>query len=125
MPLVVSNPSTTKLQSFSLSLSQCPLCLCGYVVFFCFRDRIASMKRAFALVGLLFSATGLAQPKVDVAAALKAVTPDLAQRLARFKPVKMPYNPSGLSQRERDMVEQLVIACRELESMYWRQSDPE
>jgi hypothetical protein len=37
----------------------------------------------------------------------------------------MPYDPAGLSQRERDMVEQLVIACRELESMYWRQSDPE
>jgi hypothetical protein len=83
------------------------------------------MKRAFALVGLLFSAAGLAQSKVDVAAALNAVTPDLAQRLPRFKLVKMPYNPSGLSQRERDMVEQLVIACRELESMYWRQSDPE
>jgi len=83
------------------------------------------MKRVIAVAVVLLSGAGLAQSKVDVAAALKAVTPDLAQRLARFKPVKMPYNPSGLSQRERDMVEQLVIACRELESMYWRQSDPE
>jgi hypothetical protein len=83
------------------------------------------MTRAIAVGILVLSATGLAQPKVDVAAALNAVTPDLAQRLARFKPVKMPYDPAGLSQRERGMVEQLVIACRELESMYWRQSDPE
>jgi len=83
------------------------------------------MKRVIAVAVVLLSGAGLAQPKVDVAAALKTVTPDLAQRLARFKPVKMPYNPSGLSQRERDMVEQLVIACRELENMYWRQSDPE
>ena len=83
------------------------------------------MKRAAAIALLLLTATGLAQPKVDVAAALKAVTPDLDARLARFKPVKMPYNSAALSQRERDMVDQLVIALRELESMYWRQSDPE
>jgi hypothetical protein len=83
------------------------------------------MKRVIAVAVVLLSGAGLAQPKVDVAAALNAVTPDLAQRLPRFKLVKMPYNPTGLSQRERDMVEQLVIACRELESMYWRQSDPE
>src|SRR5882672_654695 len=83
------------------------------------------MKRAILAALLFATATGLAQPKVDVAAALKAVTPDLDERLARFKPVKMPYDPAALSQRERDMVDQLVIALRELESMYWRQSDPE
>jgi hypothetical protein len=75
-------------------------------------------------VVFVLSAVGLAQPKVDVAAALKTVVPDLNQRLARFKPVRMPYNAASLSQRERDMIDQLVIACRELESMYWRQSDP-
>jgi hypothetical protein len=74
---------------------------------------------------MLLSATGLAQSKVDVAAALKSVTPDLDRRLARFKPVKMPFNTAALDARERDMIEQLVIACRELENMYWRQSDPE
>src|SRR5258706_10285744 len=99
----------------------CVLCvLCGLN-----RDRIAPMKRAIALVGLLFSASLLAQTKVDVAAALKTVAPALNQRLARFKPVKMPYNVAGLNARERDMIDQLVIACRELESMYWRQSDPD
>src|SRR5215475_11406185 len=87
------------------------------------RDRIAPMTRALAVAALLLSTTILAQPKVDVAAALKTVTPDLGQRLARFKPVKMPYNSAGLSARERELVEQLVVACRELESMYWRQSD--
>jgi hypothetical protein len=84
------------------------------------------MRRAVA-VAILLSATGLAQPlpKVNTAAALNTVVPDLGQRLARFKQVRMPYNAAGLSAREREMVEQLVIACRELESMYWRQSDPE
>ena len=66
------------------------------------------MKRAIAALVLVASAGGFAQPKVDVAAALKTVTPDLAQRVARFKPVKMPYNPAALSQRERAMVDQLV-----------------
>src|SRR5215472_14842957 len=83
------------------------------------------MKRAIAALVLLCSAAGLAQPKVDVAAALKSVTPDLDQRLARFKPVRMPYNSAALSKRERDMVDQLVVALRALESMYWRQSDPD
>ena len=83
------------------------------------------MKRAIAAVILLCSAAGLAQPKVDVAAALKTVTPDLGQRLARFKQVKMPYNSAALSARERQMIDQLVIALRELEDIYWRQSDPE
>jgi hypothetical protein len=83
------------------------------------------MKRAIAIAVLLCSAAVLAQPKVDVAAALKTVTPDLDQRLARFKAVTMPYNAAALSQRERDMVDQLVVALRELENMYWRQSDPE
>jgi hypothetical protein len=82
------------------------------------------MTRPIALAALL-SATILAQPKVDVAAALKTVVPDLGQRLARFKQVRMPYNSAALSQRERDMVDQLVVASRELESMYWRQSDPD
>jgi hypothetical protein len=83
------------------------------------------MTRAIALLLLVFSLAGLAQPKVDVAAALKTVVPDLDQRLARFKPVKMPYNSAALSPRERQMVDQLVIALRELENIYWRQSDPE
>src|SRR5215471_13818644 len=83
------------------------------------------MKRAIAALLLLCSAGFLGQTKVDVEAALKAVTPDLDQRLARFKPVKMPYNAAALNQRERAMVDSLVIALRELENIYWRQSDPE
>ena len=64
-------------------------------------------------------------PKVDTAAALGTVAPDLEARLARFKPVKMPFNAAALSARERQMVDQLVIALRQLENMYWRQSDPD
>src|SRR5579862_3307102 len=62
---------------------------------------------------------------VDVSATLKTVAPDLDQRLARFKVVRMPYDSTGLTAAERQLVDQLVIACRFLESMYWRQSDPE
>jgi hypothetical protein len=56
---------------------------------------------------------------------LTGVAPDLDQRLARFKPVRMPFNAAGLTAGERRMIDQLVIACRYLERMYWRQSDPE
>jgi len=75
---------------------------------------------------VLVAATEAQQtPAVDVNAALKTVAPDLDARLARFKPVRMPYNASALSPRERQMVDQLVIALQQFENIFWRQSDPE
>jgi len=64
-------------------------------------------------------------PPPDVAAALQSGASDLDERLARFKQVRMRFDAAGLSDHERQMIEQLVTACRYLESMYWRQSDPE
>jgi len=82
------------------------------------------MKHLLAGLLLLATATGFAQPAPDVAALLKTV-PDLTAKLARFKPVRMPYDAAALSERERQMIDQLVIACRELENIYWRQADPD
>ncbi len=86
-------------------------------------------KRLFAALLLATAIVGATEaqqkPAVDVNAALKTVVPDLDARLARFKPVRMPYNAPALSARERQMVEQLVIALHQLENMFWRQSDPE
>lgn len=53
------------------------------------------------------------------------VTPNLAQRLAKFRRVQMPFHTGGLSAREQQLVRKLVEACGYLESVYWRQSDPE
>jgi hypothetical protein len=98
------------------------------------------MTHITRLTALLFVVVGLAgfaqraaapptaspgKPTVDVAAALKTVAPDLDARLARFKPVRMPYNASALSARERQMIDQLVLALHQLENIFWRQSDPE
>ena len=69
------------------------------------------------------AATGTDLPAVDAAAMLKSAKPDLAQRLARFKPVRIPYDPSSLTADERRMIDRLVAASRALESMFWRQSD--
>jgi hypothetical protein len=49
---------------------------------------------------------------------------DIAQRLARWKPVEMPFRAGTLSTRERQEVDKLVAAARQMESIYWRQSDP-
>ncbi|HEY1262999.1 MAG TPA: Zn-dependent hydrolase [Terriglobales bacterium] len=73
---------------------------------------------AFLPVVLVVSSSA-AQKKAAEAA------PDLAQRLAKFRVVQMPYHSAGLSPREKQMVEKLVDACRYLEDIYWRQSDPE
>ena len=53
------------------------------------------------------------------------VVPDLDTRLARFKPLDMPFNRAALSLREQQLVEKLVDACNALEQIYWRQSDPD
>src|SRR5271154_830004 len=58
------------------------------------------------------------QQKVNIA-------PDLAQRVVKFKPVKMPFDSRDLTARERKMVEKLVDASGLLDCIYWRQSDPE
>lgn len=62
--------------------------------------------------------------KGPVSAALK-VAPDLDKRLAKFRRVRMPFRAAGLTVREQKMVRKLVEACGYLESIYWRQSDPE
>src|SRR5437868_2281390 len=92
------------------------------------------MKRALLLVPLVLLTTALAfaqrganstdLPAVDAAAMLETAKPDVAQRLAQFKQVRMPYDPALLGANERQMIDQLVAASRALESMYWRQSDP-
>src|ERR1051325_5364740 len=53
------------------------------------------------------------------------VAPDVPQRLERFKPVEMPFTYEGYSARERMLIRELVAALRDLEDIYWRQSDPE
>ena len=49
----------------------------------------------------------------------------LRTELAKWKPVKMPAPSAALTSRERQMVDKLVEASHEIESIYWRQSDPE
>ena len=50
---------------------------------------------------------------------------DIAQRLVRWKPVEMPYHSETLNARERQEVDKLVDAARQMEAIYWQQSDPE
>ncbi|MGA8539606.1 MAG: Zn-dependent hydrolase [Terriglobales bacterium] len=61
----------------------------------------------------------------DGGPAVLKVAPDLAQRLAKFRRVQMPFRTAGLTAREQQLVHKLVEACGYLESIYWRQSDPE
>src|SRR5437868_4240296 len=62
--------------------------------------------------------------KNGVPANLKVV-PDIAERVAKFRRVQMPFRTAGLSAREQQMIRKLVEACNYLENIYWRQSDPD
>jgi hypothetical protein len=54
-----------------------------------------------------------------------APTENIAAQLAKFRPVQMPFSTAGLSTPEVAMVRKLVEAGQDLESIFWRQSDPE
>ena len=54
-----------------------------------------------------------------------APTENIAGQLAKFRPVQTPFSTGGLSTREDQMVRKLVEAGQDLESIFWRQSDPE
>jgi tetratricopeptide (TPR) repeat protein len=58
-------------------------------------------------------------------ASAEKVAADLDARLARFKPIKMPFHDEGLSPKEIQLVHKLVDAANCVEQIYWRQSDPE
>ena len=59
------------------------------------------------------------------AAAHLNVAPDLAERLAKWHRVRMPFDGKRLSARDVKMVNKLVDASRYLEDIFWRQSDPD
>ena len=75
----------------------------------------SSAQKRGLLIGTAAKATEPATVKV---------VPDLARRLARFRTVQMPLR-NDLTPNERKMVGKLVAACQRLESIYWRQIDPE
>ncbi len=53
------------------------------------------------------------------------IAPDLAQRLARYQRVDMPFHSKGMKSRDRKMINKLVDACGYLDDIYWRQVDPQ
>ena len=85
------------------------------------------MARVFAVI-LVLMMTSHAQTKRTLSPAKRAVqsvAPDIEQRVARFREVQMPFQSQGLTAREKQLVEKLVEANRDIEDIFWRQNDPE
>jgi hypothetical protein len=89
---------------------------------------------AFVILAVVTAAPGFsAQPQVanssqspeNARPTKLVVVPDLASRVAKFKPVHIPFNSKGLNAREIKMIKKLVDASGLLDCIYWRQSDPE
>src|SRR5208282_2712619 len=53
------------------------------------------------------------------------VVPDLAQRVGKFKRIKIPFRSQDLTHNQRKMIIKLVDAAGLLDCIFWRQSDPE
>ncbi len=94
-----------------------------------------SIRRFVLFLAILVSisqAAATGKPRVMTGTAAKSgmpanlrVVPDIAERVSRFRRVQMPFHAAGLSAREQQMIRKLMEACGYLESIYWRQSDPE
>ena len=90
---------------------------------------------AISLVAALSSAAVAQSPQASIRAGQPGLPPDcsnhpaptenIAAQLAKFRPVRMPFSTSGLSTREVQMVRKLVEAGQDLESVFWRESDPQ
>jgi len=101
-------------------LSRRPLCVvcCGLLTLISFFTAIFNAR---AQENHSPKASSKSQP----AAQNPVISPNLEKELAKFKPVRMLFDSSHLTAREQQMVGKLVEACQALESIYWRQSDPE
>jgi hypothetical protein len=87
---------------------------------------VATLYPLAAIAHSAAAAQSTAAPNAKPASSAKPyVVPDLAERVAKFKLVHMPFNSAGLSAREKQMVAQLVDASGLLDCIYWRQRDPE
>ena len=79
------------------------------------------MKRTFVLLLLaLASLSATRSTTLDPT----QIAPDIEQRLAKFRPVEMPFTYTGLSAREQRVVRELIAASQDLENIYWRQINP-
>jgi len=76
------------------------------------------------LIGWFMACSGSNKSGIGKTSRFGVVAPDLASRLAKWRRVKMPYDASGLTDNQRQVVEKLVDACRYLDDIFWRQSDP-
>ena len=102
--------------------------------FACYNPKLMQsfQQGIFLLITLTMVHTSSAQSSPITAPATKnaasadlPVVPDLAQRVAKFQRVEMPYRFSDFTARENQMVEKLVAASCHLEDIFWRQTDPE
>ena len=97
----------------------------------------ASLRLALAasalLLALVFLAVAAAPARSQAPGASQSpsatqlsITPqELAAELAKFKPVKIHFDQSRLTLREKQMVAKLVDAAGLLDCIFWRQSDPD
>ncbi len=49
---------------------------------------------------------------------------DLSRRIARWPAVEIPFRSRGLTPRQIKMIGKLVEAARQIDAIYWRQTDP-
>ena len=91
-----------------------------------YRPNVLARAMCFVIVVASVALAASGQSASPAPSAQLSITPqELAAELAKYKPVKIPFDQSHLTDREKQMVAKLVDAAGLLDSIYWRQSDPE
>ncbi|HLK62236.1 MAG TPA: hypothetical protein VKU19_02265 [Bryobacteraceae bacterium] len=84
-------------------------------------QRSAVRTACLPVLALGFTAC-LAGPTLAAQTAERPVA-NAPERLAKWRPVEMPFRFQALPETERQMVLKLVEACQLLDNVFWRQSD--
>jgi hypothetical protein len=80
--------------------------------------------RFISAIALIFLAACVppATPSSGIPPASVSASPDVAQRLAKYTPVNLAPDLSGLSASERRMLPLLIDAARVMHDVYWKQA---
>jgi hypothetical protein len=117
MRVMIQHDTGVGLHRPNIAHRRLAVCACLLILFACSQE--------LSPAGAQSSGSSQAKSAAKFDTSNLVIAPNLAAQLAKFKPVRMPYDSAHLTARERQMVAKLVEACQALESIYWRQSDPE
>ncbi len=91
------------------------------------RGRASNLVALFAVISIVFIAVSnfgckgkKAKEAEEMAKLVKA--PDIKERLERFSPTDITYDESILNEEQKQVLEKLVLAAKQMDKIFWKQA---